>query len=568
MSKKAKIVIILAGIILFHLMSNYIWLQNDTTYLIHDSHHHFLFSYTVYDVMKEGMSPLFNDNLRFFQQRRWHGVFVQYCTAPFYFLFGADQDSGVMINSTIFFVILILSTYGIGKTFSNEQGGVLSAFMVSMYPLIFNHLKVYMLDLPLTSMVALSVYLLMRTDNFSKRVMCLLFAISFAFGILTKVNCLLFVGGPLLYVLLQLFLSKQYRNNRVYKNLFICVLLVSLLSFSFLFFKWKDVLSRIYGSSWLNLAYFPYRSLTEGIFAQCARALQFIGWSIAELSNYSVSVFFFIIFLYSLINRGKAKHMHDIILFIWILLPLAVLAIVFRYPNDARYLMPILPPIAIISARGIVNIKQTLLRMVVLSLVVVFGCIQYFAISFGIPLKSDNKQIESLRHILSIFNGSLSGIVLMPYQIPIVYRNDQDNFSYPIDRKWPYKRIIETISKNKTKSNELKYIFFVDIIPEIYDPLNYLFEKDRLPFGVRYNSIAEEFNYEGRKTRIDDINKYAYVALLDKPDKENIDSFIRELITTQRNVIFNNRDGRWKQIDAIDFHEDNKLYIFKNNSNL
>ncbi len=151
--------LILSSILLFHLINNYIWLKLDHTYLISDPHDYFLSSLKVYNAINNNLFPGLNYILGI-TSTRWHGIFLSYITAPLYFIFGPTQDSGIIISNIIFFPMLILSTYKIGKLISGKKSGIISAFLVSMYPLIFNHLRIYMLDLPLTAIIALSIYIL------------------------------------------------------------------------------------------------------------------------------------------------------------------------------------------------------------------------------------------------------------------------------------------------------------------------------------------------------------------------------------------------------------------------
>ncbi|MBU2222364.1 MAG: glycosyltransferase family 39 protein, partial [Candidatus Omnitrophica bacterium] len=207
-------VLFLTAIILFHLINNLIWLFLDKTYLIYDSWYHFLLSLKVFDYLQQGFFPWLSDILGGVVYFRWHGVLVGYLTAPFYFIFGLTQDSGVMISSSIFLTILVLSTFGVGKVLFDRRVGLLAAFLVSMYPLVFNNLRVYMLDVPLTAMVVLSVYLLLKSENLTNKKYTFLFAFASGLGLLIKFNFALFILGPLAPSIYRAFKKKGFSLAR------------------------------------------------------------------------------------------------------------------------------------------------------------------------------------------------------------------------------------------------------------------------------------------------------------------------------------------------------------------
>lgn len=202
-NNETKYIFILIGILAFHLVNNFLWLKVDKTLLADDPFGHLLSSFQVYRFLENGdflLHPL-KCLLYIGEHSHQYGIFVYLISAPFYFILGIGQDQVAMVNACIFLTLLIFSIYGITKRLANSQAGILSAFIISMYPVIFNHARMYMLDLPLTALVSLSIYFLVCYGLSKKNKYIFLFLPVLFLGLLTKINFILFVFTPLLIIL-------------------------------------------------------------------------------------------------------------------------------------------------------------------------------------------------------------------------------------------------------------------------------------------------------------------------------------------------------------------------------
>jgi hypothetical protein len=109
----------------------------------------------------------------------------------------------ILITNSIFLWILIASVYGIGSILYERNVGLLAAFLTPLFPLVFGHSRMAMLDYPLMCMVSLSFYLLLKTDNFSSLFYSCLFGIVFGLSELTKEAAFIFVVIPLGFYFFQ-----------------------------------------------------------------------------------------------------------------------------------------------------------------------------------------------------------------------------------------------------------------------------------------------------------------------------------------------------------------------------
>lgn len=568
--KKLNVFLILLVIILFHIVNNYIWLKSDETYLIHDSHHHFLFSLGVFNEIRNNLIPLVSNILdKVVSHHRWHGIFVGYITAPFYFIFGTSQDAGVMINNSIFLLILIFSTYGIGKNILNKKVGLYSAFIVSMYPLIFNHLRIYMLDLALTAMVSLSIYLLIKTEFFSHKMYTLLFAISFALGMLTKFTFIGFVMGPLVLILFNAFTKTQidsYRKKTISFNVFIALCVIFIISFSFFKLKFWEVFARFYECSWIHpLFSSAFKSFFSFVVFWILTGCKFLLWSIQELMNNILSFFFFTVFFISLISFRKKKVKCKKILYLWIFLPILFLSFFFHYPNIDRYLMPLLPAIAIISGIGIASIKYPILRKIIILSVVLFSVFQFFAISYNLSFLPERIELQLPGQIMGVKNKYFNKIVLFHRDRALDYRNGESRFFYPSSGAWPAEEILREILGGL---KDLKYkaiVFFIDNIPELYEPMEYISYVKNYPIDIYINSLSEEEFYKDRDSLSVTIAEADYVIMVDKTTTRSrpISSFIEQRVKHSKRL-FEEISDCFQLLKKFRLPDGNNLLLFKN----
>ncbi|MCM8814198.1 MAG: glycosyltransferase family 39 protein [Candidatus Omnitrophica bacterium] len=120
-------------------------------------------------------------------------AFFYYCSGPA--LFAAK------LSMIPYLIALIVATYLIGMRLFSEKIGLLAAAGCFFYPLIFQSARQYQLDLPLTAMVACSVFLLLASEQFNRRSISVCLGISCGWAMLIKGQFLLFIIGPLAYYL-------------------------------------------------------------------------------------------------------------------------------------------------------------------------------------------------------------------------------------------------------------------------------------------------------------------------------------------------------------------------------
>ena len=476
---------LLAAIVLFHILNNIFWLYVDKTYLLNESAEHFLFSFRVFESLKQNSFPWLSDIYHAWGDHyRWHGVLVQYLTAPFYFIFGADQDAGVLISGTVSLTLLVFSVFGIGRILYDEATGCLAAFIVSMYPLMVIHSRLYMLDLPLAAIVACSIFLLLKSEGFSNNRFSIWFAGAAGAGLLIKFNFILFIFAPLAWALYRNFKGETHPCRG--RNLLLAGCLVVSLGALFYTLKLGEVLTRIYECSWFHWARLDGRHSLLDILSRGMS--YYLSWFFQDCINNGISFVFFSLFLFSCCVR----KCHRGILWLWLVIPVLILAVVFPYANIDRYYMPVLPAMALISSAGIMALGSVKVKRVLMGILVGFACFQYFAISYRLDLLPPKIKMDAsfCKH------WNLPRISLLNRKISFNgYRSDHGAFSYPLKTDPGNAEILNFILKDSTDlKNDVQIIFIGDNV-KIYESFLYDAVSRKIPFHVNVITMAEEPAY-------------------------------------------------------------------------
>ena len=172
----------LMAIILFAIGSNLIWILLDIRPPSYDQGLHLFRTFNYWEAISSGSEDWWQDLLNV---EPFYPPFYHLSLIPLSLIFGFTLDTGVIGNS-FFMVVLILSTYGIGRIIYSKNVGLFASFLVSCYPLIVSMSREYIISVMLTSVTALAYYLFLKSENFENRKYSLLFSIIYASGLMVK----------------------------------------------------------------------------------------------------------------------------------------------------------------------------------------------------------------------------------------------------------------------------------------------------------------------------------------------------------------------------------------------
>src|SRR5439155_17863221 len=115
--------------------------------------------------------------------------------AVFYSLFGKTIDAAQWANLPAL-ALLMAATYGVGRSLLKPLPAAGAAMLVGFFPFLIWLSRETLVDYWLTAMVALAMWLLLRSKEFSDRNASIAFGIVCGLGLLTKWTFPLFVVWP------------------------------------------------------------------------------------------------------------------------------------------------------------------------------------------------------------------------------------------------------------------------------------------------------------------------------------------------------------------------------------
>ncbi|MDC1122501.1 glycosyltransferase family 39 protein [Nitrospinaceae bacterium] len=143
---------------------------------------HLFRTFNYWEAMSSGSEDWWQDILNV---EPFYPPFYHLSLIPLSLIFGFTLDTGVIGNS-FYMVIMALSIYGIGKILYTKNVGLIAAFLVSCYPLIVNMSREYIISVMLTAMTTLAYYLFLKSENFENKKYSILFSFIYAGGLMVK----------------------------------------------------------------------------------------------------------------------------------------------------------------------------------------------------------------------------------------------------------------------------------------------------------------------------------------------------------------------------------------------
>lgn len=371
-------ILLFLGLIVFGGLANIFWLIGNRSITGIDVPNHLAFSveffYLLSDRISDFQLPFYRRSIEAVKLLAIpvpHAAphcpnFVYFTTSLFYFVFGRTLFVAKMSNWLYIFILLV-SVYLIGKRISSGFVGINSAFLVFMYPLVFESSRQYGLDLPLTSMVALGVWALLKSNNFANSKYTVLLGLIAGVSMLVKGHAVFFLAPPVLYVLYENY--KQKSINRNLLNIGMFFLIAGLISSLWWGIHLKEAVHFLREC-------FDFHMLQPNrySFNEIIKPVKMLVFSSISLPLFSLFLPCFYLFVKSKVEQKSAC-------IAWLVAPvLVVFVFSVRWP---RYLMPVLPVIAIISSWGISRIKNAKFKTTILVAVMVFPSIQFCFLTFG-----------------------------------------------------------------------------------------------------------------------------------------------------------------------------------------
>jgi len=284
---------------------------------------------------------------------------LYFFSVPFLSLFGRSILA-FKLSIQPFLLLLMLSTYGIGKHLGGARVGFFSALLVSLCPLVFEASRQYGLDLPLTAFVALSVLLLIRSQQLTRIRYTVLLGWAIGFGMLFKGQLVIFLFWPVAFVAMT-GLWNRFQGGRTdwsqsWKRRFhplwrfvltlVLVLTVAAIPASL---HWGPKLAPAVDELALHAA--DNLKAMEGTYSGDPGTPAFYFWHLAFLFGHSAGPPLFVLSIIGFLSLLRRRRRSEVpVLLLLTTVPGLVVFSLFLGVKQGRFLMPVMPFLAIATA--------------------------------------------------------------------------------------------------------------------------------------------------------------------------------------------------------------------------
>jgi hypothetical protein len=300
--------------------------------------------------------------------------FFYMTAAPFAWLVAPTADALLVVNM-LYFGLLILSTYGIGRLAAGERCGLLAAFLVSMVPILYGLSRQFLPELALVAMTTFAVFCLFWSESFRRRWPSLLLGVTIGLGMLTKWTLIVFLVGPLA---IALYVALRHATRARLLNVVLAGMLALAIALPWYLYNLETL------QAFLQFNRFQAPSL-EGE----APVWTLASWLyyLRELLNQQVLLPFCLLYLLGIVLALRRCRLNA---YLWMLLAWVVIGYVVStlfINKDTRYTLPYLPALALLAAIGLVQIRQVMVQRVGLALILLYALLQYAGLTVGLSDK-------------------------------------------------------------------------------------------------------------------------------------------------------------------------------------
>lgn len=454
-----------------------------------DEHAYMQMGISYYDIIQHTSVQTFSQILEINKYRQpLYGIFLSIM-----FLFTGIENSYkiALWTNVIFYLLSIIGIYFLSREFLRERASFLASLIFAFYGFNLFYLHFTYSETATTAFVVLALLFLAKSKYFFRKKEILLFSIFFTLGGLTRWVVPIFVAGPLLlsigirlYYLLVRKTDQEVKNFLSNVLIFLFVAVVPTLFFYYLpnINSFRSYVSESvqYGSMWA--AKFLGSPDYSNVFS--SKSVMYYFNILSEQT-----IFFWLIFVAGFLISCVRFKKYSFILLAFIV-PYCVFTFGSAYKGD-RFIVPIYPSMAIISAVLIENIYNRNLNLIFSILIVTIGFLNFLGSSWGIPPMG----IQGLKDIV------LPEYIKHPrriYLTPIVWppRPEEGN-SY---------EIISAIKKDWNKKERFVYTALFDM-SQITNGFHTILAYESKNIGIGVNIWGEPIgNYSGVFEKIKEAN--------------------------------------------------------------
>jgi 4-amino-4-deoxy-L-arabinose transferase-like glycosyltransferase len=366
------------------------WLTQDRSIPIYDAGYHLLTAVEYHGMLRTGnlLGPVTHPTL--------YPPVAPIVGALAMFVGGVDVASPIIGENVFFLSLLALGVYQTGKLVFSPKAGMLAVVFTLGTPLLISLSHVFMLDVPVTALVAVSIWLILASEDFRRTGTSVLAGVVVGVGVNVKVQFPLYVTGLVVIVLAH----GGWRNMRGFARFATVALLVGL-PWYLVHFNELGLLLEQAGTAGVSSGNAPPVLSTENVL-----------WYFWSVLNGQLLVLLFVLAVagagWTAITVLRERGRHTARLEFLIAGPTAWLIITFATRHhDTRYGLPLLAYIAVIGTGWITCVSRPA-RLVGYTILMLGICTSALGLDFGVGREA-KVTVASNRMVLYTTNGFLVG---------------------------------------------------------------------------------------------------------------------------------------------------------------
>lgn len=293
---------------------------------------------------------------------------------PLLTIFGLSNSYfwGIVTNG-IFYVTTIFGIYFLTKIYLSRLASFLASFIFMFYGWPLLHVHLTYSETATSALCLLSILFLIKSNLFQNRKYSILFGLFLGLGLLTRWTTVVYVFGPLVYVLYQIVKKNFFKEREILINFALSIFLTIILSVYPYYTNYYWVMQYFYGTR------------TGGPMWQMVAEQERNPLSLYSLTFYlttfeQLGIFYFILivagFILALRKKSKLRP---------ILLAVVVTYMFFSYAllKTDRHIIPIFPYLAILSASVFDHIKNNKYKTGLIFIVIILSIGTYLGSFWG-----------------------------------------------------------------------------------------------------------------------------------------------------------------------------------------
>jgi 4-amino-4-deoxy-L-arabinose transferase-like glycosyltransferase len=404
---------LLAAAFLYLATANLIWIARDTRPPFWDMAYHqtaalrICDAFSTFGIRAIALVPF----LTGFYPPLYHAI-----VAFFYSLFGRTIDAAQWANLPAL-ALLIAATYGVGRRLLKPLPAAVAAMLAGFFPYLIWLSRETLVDYWLTAIVALTMWLLLQTKEFSDRNASIAFGVVCGLGLLTKWTFPLFVILPAAWLA-----RKNFRNAGIAAT-------IAAVIAAYWYFPAGRSLQQLAN---INNA----GAVTEGDPGRLS--FQALVFYIRALEGYQLFLPLFLVFIVGAVILVRKFDRSWLPVVLWLIG--GWLGLMLFQNKDPRYSAPLLPAVALVSARAFEK------REAFIAVLVPVLLFQHYLVSFGV------RQLPPTAVVLKGVEGTLS------WDWNLYRQNYFDLWGAPAREDWQVERVLSKVTSPDGKPVRLGMI--------------------------------------------------------------------------------------------------------------